>query len=61
MSHLAVVFVSYLKVPRSRLLEHFEWNREIYELYGGCRGGQKRYGDELRVYVVSDVEHSLPS
>lgn len=46
---IAVVFVSY-RLPESRLREHFEWNHEIY----------KGYGDRLRVYVVSDVEHSLP-
>ncbi len=50
MSHIAVVFVSYLEVPESRLQEHFEWNRQIYEAHG----------DDLRVYVVSDVEHDLP-
>jgi hypothetical protein len=49
MSGLAVVFVSYLKVPESRLREHFKWNDELYKAHGG-----------LRVYVVSDVEHGLP-
>ena len=47
---IAVVFVSYLKVPESRLLEHFEWNGEIY----------REYGDQLRVYVVSDVPRPVP-
>ncbi len=47
---VAVVFVSYLKVPESRLLEHFDWNGTIYE----------EYGDQLRVYAVSDIERSLP-
>jgi len=28
---IAVVFVSYLKVPLSRLREHFRWNHAIYE------------------------------
>lgn len=50
MSRIAVVFVSYLKVPESRLQDHFTWNDEIYCFYG----------DDLRVYVVSDVEHDLP-
>ncbi len=44
MPHVAVVFVSY-RLPESRLREHFEWNGDIYEAYG----------DQLRVYVVSDV------
>jgi len=50
MPRIAVVFVSYLKVPESRLREHFEWNDEIY----------RAYGDQLRVYVVSDVERLVP-
>jgi len=50
MPRIAVVFVSYLKVPESRLREHFAWNDEIY----------RTYNDELRVYVVSEVEHDLP-
>ena len=50
MPHTAVVFVSYLKVPESRLQEHFAWNDHIY----------RQFGNQLRVYVVSDVEHELP-
>ncbi len=50
MPDLAVVFVSYLKVPEQRLQDHFRWNRANYEVLG----------DRLRVYVVSDVEHDLP-
>ncbi len=49
LSDIAVVFVSY-RIPTSRLREHFEWNRAIYE----------QFGDQLRVYVVSNVEHDLP-
>ena len=48
---IAVVFVSYLKVPEERLQDHFRWNKAAYE----------SHGDRLRVYVVSDVEHDLPS
>jgi hypothetical protein len=48
---LAIVFVSYLKVPEERLQDHFRWNREAY----------KQFGDRLRVYVVSDIDHDLPS
>jgi hypothetical protein len=44
----AVVFVSYLKVPEQRLLEHFRWNGAIYERHG------------VKVWVVSDVQHDLP-
>lgn len=50
MTQIAVVFVSYLKVPEQRLQDHFRWNARLYE----------SYGDHLRVYVVSDVEHKLP-
>lgn len=50
MPRIAVVFVSYLKVPESRLMEHFKWNGAIYD----------QYGEHLRAYVVSDVERSLP-
>ena len=50
MPHTAVVFVSYLKVPGSRLQEHFQWNDHIY----------RQFGDRLRVYVVSDIERELP-
>jgi len=48
---LAVVFVSYLKVPVERLMDHFRWNEDVYA----------SFGDRLRVYVVSDVDHELPS
>jgi hypothetical protein len=51
MTQIAVVFVSYLRVPEQRLQDHFLWNASLYE----------SYGDSLRVYVVSDVEHDLPS
>jgi hypothetical protein len=51
MTQIGVVFVSYLKVPEQRLRDHFRWNASLYE----------SYGDRLRVYVVSDVEHDLPS
>ena len=47
---LAVVFVSYLKVPEQRLRDHFTWNDEIY----------RAYGDRLRVYVVTDVDREVP-
>lgn len=50
MTQIGVVFVSYLKVPEQRLQDHFRWNASLYE----------SYGDRLRVYVVSDVEHDLP-
>jgi hypothetical protein len=50
MSQLAAVFVSYLEVPEERLQDHFHWNQETYE----------HFGDRLRVYVVSDVQHNLP-
>jgi hypothetical protein len=46
---LAIVFVSYLKVPEERLQDHFRWNDRLYDAR-----------DDLRVYVVSDVKHSLP-
>jgi hypothetical protein len=48
---IAVVFVSYLKVPEQRLQDHFRWNHTLYE----------SLGDRLRVYVVSDTDHTLPS
>lgn len=48
---IAVVFVSYLEVPEERLQDHFAWNRETYE----------QFEDRLRVYVVSDIDHDLPS
>ena len=51
MIQIAVVFVSYLRVPEQRLQDHFRWNASLYE----------SYGDRLRVYVVSDVKHDLPS
>lgn len=47
---IAVVFVSYLKVPEQRLQDHFAWNDSAY----------RSFGDRLRVYVVSDVPHDLP-
>lgn len=50
MTQIGVVFVSYLKVPEQRLQDHFRWNASLYE----------SYGEHLRVYVVSDVEHDLP-
>lgn len=52
MSHVAVVFVSYLKVPEFRLEDHFVWNDSAY----------REFGDSLKVYVVSDVSrgHCLP-
>ena len=50
MPRIAVVFVSYLKVPESRLQDHFAWNDAVY----------RAFGDQLRVYVVSDVEHDMP-
>ena len=46
---VAVVFVSYLKVPEQRLQDHFRWNDEIYRKAGA------------RVYVVTDRQHDLPS
>lgn len=46
---IAVVFVSYLKVPESRLREHFRWNGPMYEKL------------KARVYVVTEREHQLPS
>lgn len=48
MPRMAIVFVSY-RIPTARLHDHFRWNGRIYEAYG----------DQLRVYVVSDVEHEL--
>lgn len=51
MNELAVTFVSYLKVPEERLQDHFHWNQEAYE----------QFGDRLRVYVVSDINHTLPA
>jgi hypothetical protein len=48
--NLAVVFVSYLKVPEQRLQDHFAWNREAYE----------QFRNRLRVYVVTDIAHNLP-
>jgi hypothetical protein len=48
--NLAVVFVSYLKVPEERLQDHFAWNKEAYE----------QFGNRLRVYVVTDIAHNLP-
>ena len=51
MNRLAVVFVSYLEVPEERLQDHFRWNRESYE----------QFENRLRVYVVSDIDHDLPS
>ena len=47
---LAVVFVSYLKVPRERLQDHFVWNHEAYA----------QFGNRLRVYVVTDTPHDVP-
>jgi hypothetical protein len=48
---IAVVFVSYLEVPEERLRDHFRWNQESYE----------QFGNRLRIYVVSDIDHDLPS
>ncbi|WP_455387471.1 hypothetical protein [Petrachloros mirabilis] len=49
--NIAVVFVSYLEVPVQRLRDHFNWNAEAY----------RQFGNRLRVYVVTDVFHELPS
>ena len=46
---VAVMFVSYLKVPESRLREHFAWNGSLYE------------DAKAQVYVVTDRYHELPS
>jgi len=51
MRKIAFVFVSYRSIPEERLQDHFRWNGEMYEAYG----------DRLRVFVVSDVEHDVPS
>ena len=47
MPAIAVVFASY-RLPAERLHDHFKWNAAVY-------------GNQVRVYVVSDVEHDLPS
>lgn len=45
---IAVVFVSYLKVPYGRLRDHFQWNDAIYKRSGA------------HVYVVTDREYNVP-
>jgi hypothetical protein len=45
---VAVVFVSYLKVPTKRLKDHFRWNGDIYRKYSA------------KVYVVAEKHRKLP-
>lgn len=45
---IAVVFVSYLKVPKQRLKDHFKWNRTLYKKY------------KAKIYVVTDKEQWVP-
>lgn len=54
--NLAIVFASYRDengegVPVQRLRDHFNWNAEAY----------REFGNRLRVYVVTEVFHELPS
>lgn len=60
MPRIAVIFVSYLKVPESRLQDHFEWNHDVYCSLMWNPNSLVDMEPKLRVYVVSDVEHDLP-